>query len=76
VVRQRSAKPLFPSSSLGGASKKNDSATDTIGSGVFAGVLWGTEGFFVSKMGAMGATPFITGFSGHFFALLPLLILF
>lgn len=25
-------------------------------------------------MGAMGATPFITGFSGHFFALLPLLI--
>jgi hypothetical protein len=41
-----------------------------------AGVLWGTEGFFVSKMGAMGATPFITGFSGRFFALLPLLILF
>lgn len=39
-----------------------------------AGILWGTEGYFVSKMGAMGATPFLTGFSGHFFALLPLLI--
>lgn len=39
-----------------------------------AGSLWAIGGFFVAKMSSMGVSSLITAFSGHFFAILPLLI--
>lgn len=39
-----------------------------------AGVLWGTTGFFVTKMTNLGAPAYLTAFTGHFFTLLPLLL--
>lgn len=40
-----------------------------------SGFLWGLGGYFVTRMSAVGATSLITAFSGHFFAILPLLII-
>lgn len=40
-----------------------------------SGFLWGLGGYFVTRMSAVGATSLITAFSGHFFAVLPLLII-
>lgn len=40
-----------------------------------SGVLWGLGGYFVTRMSQVGATSLITAFTGHFFAVLPLLIL-
>lgn len=40
-----------------------------------SGILWGLGGYFVMQMSAVGATPLITAFSGHFFAIIPLLII-
>lgn len=37
-------------------------------------VCWGTEGFFVTNLRLQGARPFIAGFCGHFYAILPLII--
>lgn len=43
---------------------------------VFAsGFLWGLGGYFVLRMSAVGATPLITAFTGHFFAIIPLLVI-
>lgn len=39
-----------------------------------AGSLWGIGGFFVTKMSNMGVSSLMTAFTGHFLALLPLLI--
>ena len=35
----------------------------------FAGAGWGTGGTWVTQMSRMGASSFLTGFTGHFFAL-------
>lgn len=40
-----------------------------------SGILWGLNGYFVSRMASVGASPLITAFSGHFLALLPLLVI-
>ena len=37
-----------------------------------AGVLWGLGGFFITKMTDLGAHPFLTGFTGHAFPVIPL----
>lgn len=39
-----------------------------------AGSLWGIGGFFVTKLNGLGASSLMTAFSGHFLALLPLLV--
>lgn len=39
-----------------------------------AGSMWGTGGFFVTQMTNLGASSFMTGFTAHLFALLPLLL--
>lgn len=39
-----------------------------------SGVFWGLGGYLVTQMGNMGISSLMTAFSGHFFALLPLLI--
>lgn len=39
-----------------------------------SGVFWGFGGFMVTQMNNLGATSLITAFSGHFLALVPLLI--
>lgn len=38
------------------------------------GIGWGTSGYFVTQMAKMGASSFLTGFTGHFFAIFPLLL--
>ncbi len=39
-----------------------------------SGVFWGLGGYLVTQMNNMGVSALITAFSGHFLALLPLLI--
>lgn len=39
-----------------------------------AGSLWGTGGFFITQMTNLGASSYMTGFTAHLFALLPLLL--
>ena len=40
-----------------------------------SGVLWGLGGYFVTRMSLVGATSLMRAFTGHFFAVIPLLIL-
>lgn len=40
-----------------------------------SGSLWGLGGYFVTQMSYVGTPALITAFSGHFFALLPLLVI-
>src|SRR5690554_6362511 len=39
-----------------------------------SGVFWGLGGYFVTQMNNMGVSSLMTAFSGHFLALIPLLI--
>lgn len=39
-----------------------------------SGIIWGTSGYLVTQMSNMGVSALMTAFSGHFLALLPLLI--
>ena len=39
-----------------------------------SGVFWGLGGYFVTQMSNMGVSSLMTAFSGHFLALIPLLI--
>ena len=39
-----------------------------------AGSLWGIGGFFVTKMSENGASSFMTAFTGHFLAFIPLVV--
>lgn len=40
-----------------------------------AGSFWGTGGYYITQMGKLGASSFMTGFTGHLFALLPLMLI-
>lgn len=40
-----------------------------------AGCLWGLGGYLVTQMSQMGVSSLMTAFSGHFFTLVPLLII-
>lgn len=39
-----------------------------------SGIIWGSSGYLVTQMNNMGVSALMTAFSGHFLALLPLLI--
>lgn len=39
-----------------------------------SGIIWGSSGYLVTQMSNMGVSALMTAFSGHFLALLPLLI--